>query len=121
MADKEKIVFTKDAVGCYGDSARGQYMVDHVVDFAQAYGFVLDQSCECGYCCASRKIIEVFATEKTGMLTNHYDNDWRASGCEFANEIWDDAEKFLNNITADGLYWGATENGDWGLWEADDE
>ena len=34
---------------------------------------------------------------------------------------WDEAEDFLNGLTADSVYFGSTEGGDWGLWPVEDD
>ncbi len=101
-------VFTKKQAGCYADSARGIYIgQDVVIPMAENYGFVLEL-CDCEYCHAHR-------------LGNIYDTGWEISRCEWYNEIWDEAENRLNTLCEDGIYFGSTENGDWGLWLTKDE
>jgi hypothetical protein len=106
MDEAKKIIFTKANAGCYGDSARGTYIGrDVAIPIAKAYGFdPYPTPCDCDYC---------------GV--NHNSPNYDIFRCEYYHEIWDEAETFLNNRTEDGWWWGSTENGDWGLWIADEE
>ncbi len=105
MSDK---VFTSEARGCYADSARGIYIgQDVVIPMAEKYGFV-KELCDCTYCHSHR-------------LGNVYGVEWEISRCEWYNEIWDEAENFLTSLCEDGLYFGGNENGDFGLWEVENE
>lgn len=56
--------------------------------------------------------------------------DWKAAGYEEGDispdsehycEAWDDAERFMGTLAPEGYWFGATENGDWGLWKVEEE
>lgn len=88
--------------GCYFDGARGCYMVDAIVDFAETYGFRPAHECECE--------------------DHKYNPNCAWSECEWANEVEDDATAFMeDNYPQDGATWGRSESGDWGLWPIEDD
>lgn len=85
--------------GCYVDSARGIYSVDHVISFAQSLGFVPSE-CHCEWCVRG--------------------GAW--SSCEFSNEVEDEATDYLNaQFEIPNHSWGRNENGDFGLWSMEDD
>ena len=84
--------------GCYVDSARGVYAIDAILHFAEAHGFVLGTDGE----------PELAVMAGKGSISRY----------EFANEIEDDIDNFMNDTWGlDNACWGRNENGDWGLWE----
>ena len=93
----ESALYTKDDTGCYFDSARGIYIGQAVIEMAVEHG-MKDDPCNCESCKA-----------------NGIDSD-----CEFYHERWDEAEEFLNTLTSDDVYFGGNDNGDWGLWEIEE-
>ena len=98
----KKPVFTKEDVGCYGDSSRGRYLVDRVVELAEDHaGF------------------DPFPAE----AEEHDPRDFPGGSLadyEYSDELWDDAVEHLQAVTEDGVYWGTNENGDFGLWEVEE-
>jgi hypothetical protein len=85
--------------GCYFDSARGVYLIDALVPFAESLGFV-PSDCDCDSCKAS--------------------GDY--SACEFSNETEDEIDAYLNaRFEIPGYSWGRNENGDWGLWKVEED
>lgn len=97
-------------VGCYVDGVRGLYMVDAIVAIAEASGFEA-KDCDdktCGRCAGGQHLAG------DGSYT-----EWML--CQWANEVEDEATKYMNaNQAVEGCYWGH-ENGDWGLWPTDYE
>jgi hypothetical protein len=90
--------YTLQDVGCYVDGARGIYAVDTIVEFAESHGAVIEP------CIDDHKHDETSSQSRFG-------------GCEFANEIEDEATGYMNeNYPVEGASWGRNENGDWGLW-----
>lgn len=87
--------YTIDDIGVYFDGARGQYIGEAVQQLAASHGW---------------KYSAQFQT--VGV----HDGDG-----EVYTWAWDDAEDFLNDLTAEGVYFGSTEGGDWGLWAIEDD
>jgi len=87
-----QIVYGIGEIGCYFDGNRGIYIGEHVQSMA-------------------------------------YNNGWRPKrdmvphDDEFYHEAIDEAEDFLNDLPGvlDGLAFGSTDSGDWGLWPIDCE
>ncbi len=102
--------YTLKDCGCYVDGARGIYAIDAIVEIAEAHG-LRDQTC--------------------GIDHEHDEtcDESRFAGCEFAGEIEDACDDYMNKHFSvdstdensnDGAYWGRNENGDWGLWQIDE-
>ena len=87
--------YTIDDIGVYFDGARGVYIGEAVQQLAASHGW---------------KYSAQFET------VNVADTD----GDEYT-WAWDEAEDFLNTLTADGVYFGGSEGGDWGLWSVEDD
>lgn len=84
---------TKNDAGCWFDSARGIYIGEAVIDLAIEHGFDPKEE-----------------EPKGGW--SHY---------EYYDELQDEAEDFLNEKFApEDCYFGPNENGDWGLWEVEE-
>ena len=88
--------YTQDDTGCYFDGARGVYIGEAVQQLAASHGW---------------KYSAQFET--VGV---HDDGDPEAY-----TWAWDEAEVYLNTLTADGVWFGSTEGGDWGLWPVEDD
>lgn len=101
--EKTEPVFTKADVGCYGDSSRGRYLVDRVVELAEDFA---------GFDPFPDSADDADPRDTPGGSLADY---------EHSDELWDDAEEHLNAVTEDGLYWGNNDNGDFGLWTIEDE
>ena len=94
--------YTLADVGCYVDGARGIYVVDRVVEIAEAHGMDM-LKCDCDSC---------------DVAPEHF--TW--SACEFSGEVEDDCGLFMNDtFPAEGACWGRNDNGDWGLWTIEEE
>lgn len=92
--------YTAADAGCYVDGCRGIYAVRAIIDFANAHGASLEHDSAC----------EGIDDEGMGLV-----------GCEFANEYENEATDHMNDChPVDGHYWGRSEQGDWGLWESED-
>jgi len=87
-------VFTPLDQGCYFDSARGRYIGEAVIEFAESIGFAYE-----------------LEDNRETQIAEH----------EHYHEIWDEAETFLNNLAPEGYYFGSSEAGDWGLWKVVDD
>jgi hypothetical protein len=97
-------LYTAEDVGCYVDGARGIYAIDAIVEFAESHGMA-DQTCD--------------TSNHTHEETH---DDSRFAGCEFAGEIEDEIDDFMNTTyPVNGAYWGRNENSDWGLWTIENE
>ena len=93
--------------GCYVDGARGIYAIDAIVSLAEMYGFI-PSDCSCDVCKGH--------SESPTVLDSPY------GGCDFANEIEDEIDSYLNDkFAVEGYYWGRNENGDYGLWEVSED
>ena len=88
--------YTQDDIGCYFDGARGVYIGEAVQQLAASHGW---------------KYSAQFET-----VNVHDDGDPEAY-----TWAWDEAEDFLNTLTAEGVWFGSTEGGDWGLWPVEDD
>lgn len=90
-------------VGCWLDSARGQYIGEEVQKIAIKAGFKMDfVSCNCDETCPCG-----------GKDESH--GEWYSGA-------WDDAEEYLNeNVAPEGTLFYSNENGDWGLWETEED
>ena len=83
--------------GCYVDSARGIYAIDRIIEIAEGYGFQVNDDDP--------------ANPLPESLADY----------EFAGELEDEADDYLNTRFAiEGYFWGRNENGDWGLWEVEE-
>jgi hypothetical protein len=90
--------YTIDDIGCYFDSARGVYIGEAVQQLAASHGWKYSAQFE---------------------MVNLADTD--GSDSEAYPWAWDEAEDFLNGLTAEGVYFGSSESGDWGLWAVEDD
>ena len=86
--------------GCYVDSARGIYAIDGIVKFATNHGWS--------------------PTEESDKAFAEFGKSW--SEYEFNDELESSIDEYMNEeYWVDGCYWGRNENGDWGLWENDND
>jgi hypothetical protein len=96
------VKYTLEDVGCYVDGARGIYATDAIQEFAEAHGMEQIE-------CKGHKHAETCFSS-------------RFAGCEFAGEIEDEADFYMNeNYGVEGCYWGRSEGGDWGLWPIEED
>jgi hypothetical protein len=87
--------------GCYGDSARGIYLGEHVQAIAESEGWKgpaipchHDEDCPCG------------------------DKDCHP---DIYHEAWTEAEEYMNeHCGVEGYYWGTNDNSDFGLWKCEE-
>jgi hypothetical protein len=86
-------VYGADAAGCWFGSARGIYVGQAVIELALHHDWK--------------------PADVSGEITS--------PDHEFYCELWDEAEQFMDRFAADGYWFGANENGDWGLWQSEDE
>ena len=87
--------FTTTDIGCYFDNARGwEDIHNRVQDFAREYG-------------------KVFKFDNINEDAQDFPI-WQ-------NEATNEAEDYLNGLTADDVWFGSTESGDWGLWPLEEE
>ena len=89
------MTYTQADTGCYFDGARGTYIGECVQQLAMSHGWKYSAQWEMVYQCD----------------TDGEEYTW----------AWDEAEEFLNGLTADGVWFGANESGDWGLWVVEQE
>ena len=107
-------IFTGADIGCYLDSARGVYIGEAVQASATLHGWspantgvvggVIPsdhEDCKTGWTARGRAIFMSHSEDDHGVL---YD------------EATTEAEDYLNGLTADDVWFGSTESGDWGLW-----
>jgi hypothetical protein len=99
--------FGQAEVGCFFDGARGRYIGVAVIDFAEEHGFDISELIEEYAQLCDREQGSAPTWEE--FLADH----------EYYHELWDDAENHLNTLTEDGFWFGGSEHGDWGLWEAE--
>ena len=82
--------FTTTDIGCYFDGARGWDDIhNQVQDLAREYG-------------------KVFKLDNINEDSDDFPM-WQ-------NEATSEAEEYLNNLTSDDVWFGSSEEGDWGLW-----
>ena len=91
--------YTIDDIGVYFDGARGQYIGEAVQELAASHGWR-------------------YSAARTQSGRQRWPVSRHSSEYTFA---WDEAEDFLNDLTAEGVYFGSTESGDWGLWAIEDD
>lgn len=97
--------YSKTHAGCYVDASHGIYAIDRIVAFAEQHG---GKVAECNKSNGHKHRETVFQS--------------RFAGCEFAGEVEDEADAYMNeNFSVEGAYWGRSEQGDWGLWVAEEE
>ena len=107
-----KPLFTIADIGCYADSARGQYTGALIIEMATTHGFkpygedlndsfVRWESVDRWSWCTAR---EQYLTER-----------------EDYHDLWEEAETYLNTLCDDSVYFGSSECGDWGLWANEEE
>ena len=107
-------IFTSADVGCYADCSRGHYIGCVVIDLACEHGFLPDGD----------NLRDMF---DSWMEENHEGYTWPTAWEEYLTdredycELWDMAENFLNTLCADEVYFGSSEQCDWGLWEVETE
>jgi hypothetical protein len=94
-------VFTRDDIGCYFDSARGTYIGEAIQEMAQAHGW---------------KYLPIYPVIYVADVGEGHANDSLSY-----HEATTEAEDFLNTLTADDVWFGPTESGDWGLWHLCDD
>ena len=100
--------FTKADVGCYLDSARGVYIGEAVQASALLHGWAPEEGmvpCDHEEC------------ERGQRGQPHEEADHGT----YYHEATIEAEDFLNGLTADDVWFGPTESGDWGLWLLEEE
>ena len=95
--------FTKADVGCYLDSARGVYIGEAVQASAALHGWAPSDG--------------VVACDHEECETAHSEDDHGT----YYHEATSEAEDYLNGLTADDVWFGSTESGDWGLWPLEEE
>ena len=94
--------FTKADVGCYLDSARGVYIGEEIQASAALHGWAPE---------APEGVVPCDHEEcERGQPHEEFDH-----GILY-DEATTEAEDFLNGLTADDVWFGPTESGDWGLW-----
>ncbi len=92
--------YNLDDCGCYVDCARGIYAIDKIVSFAESHGMPSP---------------EVPEHNQTTVFQSRF------ASYEFSSEIEDEATDYMNDKYAvDGAYWGRSEQGDWGLFQTED-
>ena len=96
-------IFTMADVGCYLDSARGVYIGEAVQASALLHGWAPEEG--------------MVPCEHEECETAHEEADHGT----FYHEATIEAEDFLNGLTADDVWFGPTESGDWGLWPLEEE
>jgi hypothetical protein len=96
-------IFTMADVGCYLDSARGVYIGEAVQASAALHGWSPADG--------------VVACDHDDCETAHDEADHGT----YYHEATIEAEDFLNGLTADDVWFGSTESGDWGLWALEEE
>ena len=97
--------YTLEDVGCYVDGARGIYMVDAIVELAEAHGMETPKDCTDDLCmrCQRKKRAE-----------------W--VHCQSYPEVEEYCDDHMNTHHAvEGASWGRNDNGDWGLWPDNDD
>ena len=90
--------FTKADVGCYLDSARGVYIGEAVQASAALPGW--------------SPAAGVVACDHEDCEAAHEEADHGT----LYDEATTEAEDHLNGLTADDVWFGSNESGDWGLW-----
>ena len=90
-----RMTYTQADTGCYFDGARGVHIGEAVQQLAASHGW-----------------------KYTAQWEIVYQDDTDGEEYTWA---WDEAEEFLNGLTADGVWFGANESGDWGLWVVEQE
>lgn len=98
--------------GCYVDASYGTHAIDLILAAAESFGFKYENVCDCDYC----------QHHEVSILEDLFEPRL----CEFANEIEDEIDDWMNkNVamvplgTAPTNYWGRNDNGDWGLWPSE--
>lgn len=95
--------YTLEDVGCYVDGSRGIHAIDRIVEIAEEHGMT-GLICTCAGC----------------DDRNNGKGEWHQ--CEWIGEIEDDCDNYMNDhYPVEGAYWGRSEQGDWGLWESEEE
>lgn len=114
MPTSKAVKYTVKDVGCYVDSCRGIYMIDHIAKFAESHGMTVED-------CNQRD--ETTGQFKPGQHKHTETCDTsRFAGCEFAGELEDSIDEWMNeHYPVEGASWGRSENSDWGLWPHDEE
>lgn len=98
--------FTKADVGCYLDSARGVYIGEEIQASAALHGW----SPAGGVIPCDHE--ECTGRTARGIFYGHLEDDHGT----FYHEATSEAEDHLNGLTADDVWFGSNESGDWGLW-----
>jgi len=92
--------YTIDDIGVYFDGARGVYIGEAVQQLAASHGWKYS---------AQFETVKLADIDSPDRFSPTYD---------FA---WDEAEQYLNTLTAEGVWFGSTEGGDWGLWAVESD
>ncbi len=90
--EQTKPTFEISHIGCYFDCSRGFYIGVAVIELAESYGWDSHKG--------------------DSERVNPLDSEWYG-------EMTDEAIEYLQSLTLDGLWWGYSENGDYGLWLVD--
>jgi hypothetical protein len=101
-------IFTAADVGCYLDSARGVYIGEEIQASAALHGWAPADTGVVG---------GVIPSDHEECKQPHQEADHGTLYHEATNE----AEDYLNGLTADDVWFGPTESGDWGLWPLEEE
>ncbi len=101
----------KYVAGCYVDEARGVYMVDTIVEVAQQHGMSEPEPCTDDVCPRCHD------GDKTAGDGSH--SEW--AHCVNYPEVESECDTYMNEHHAvEGHYWGRSDQGDWGLWEVEE-
>ena len=90
--------FTAADVGCYYDGARGIYIGEAVQASATLHGWT--------------PVHGVVPCDHDDCQQGHEEADHGT----YYDEATTEAEDYLNGLTAEDVWFGPTESGDWGLW-----
>lgn len=104
MAQNTIETLTASAAGCWFDGARGIYIGEAVIAEAQAWGWNAKAA---GY------------TERD-LTVYGYEEDPKGDE-EAYNWATDAAEEFLAGLAPEGFWVGFSEQGDFGMWESEED
>jgi hypothetical protein len=100
MSVSSKVCYGAESAGCWFDGHRGIYIGDAVIETAIDHGWVCDVKGEDA---------GPYQTSPTWTEHEHY------------HELWGEAEEFMQQFAEEGFYFGGSEGGDWGLWQAEED
>ena len=92
---------TPDNAGCWIDCAEGTYVGQRIIGIAKQYGFKIKPE------------DEKYVTFSEALLQD--------DGAEQHQWLADEAEEYMQELAPEGFYFGSSDQGDWGLWELNDE